>query len=189
MRGSPFEPVKKIRKMKIELQDGQRLELAFGRVVNGREDQLFGEYFPMVGPILAEYGARPLGSFKVLESIGAEDAEFGALFIWPSTDTYHQFHADPRFRELKPLRDEALSLLSNGHFFAAADVARDVPDQDLTLKVGVAPLEEPEPLLVLGLADDSPQQKYAEKNLVLSQATEGEHDPTAETACRIRFNT
>ena len=103
--------------MKIELQQGQRSELAFGRVKSGHEDELFGEYFPKVGPILAECGARPSGSFKVLGSIRAEDAEFGALFIWPSTDTYHEFHADPRFQNLKPLRDEAPSLLSNGQFF------------------------------------------------------------------------
>ncbi|MGH1344265.1 MAG: hypothetical protein ACRBN8_22090 [Nannocystales bacterium] len=175
--------------MKISLSQGQRLELAVARLIEGREDQLFGKYFPTVGPVLSRYDARPAGSFTVVSSEGLEEPGFGALFIWPSSATFAQFHQDPEFRALAPLRDEALSLLSNGHFFAAKDLAVEVPDEDLALQLVDVGTEIPGTLLSLRAADDSPNDRYAGKALVLCTWSDAATAAKSVASCRIRFNT
>ena len=62
--------------------------------------------------------ARPLGSFAVLATNAAGvTPAMGSLTNWTSAEARGGFHNDSRFTELKPRRDDALDLLSDGHLF------------------------------------------------------------------------
>lgn len=94
------------------------VELSFASIEPGRERQLFGEYFPRVVPVVAEYGGRPMGSFRISDArSGLGQPGMGALFHWPDLAAFQMLHDDARFAELKPIRDDALSLLVNGNFY------------------------------------------------------------------------
>ena len=41
------------------------LEFAFGKVTPGKEQWMFGEYFPKASPIFADYGNERLGGFVI----------------------------------------------------------------------------------------------------------------------------
>jgi len=104
--------------MTIEFEAEKLIELAFAAVTPGMEQQLFSEYFPQVGPIIGEYGGSPIASFTVSESHSSLGSpSLSAFFYWPSVDGYDDFHQDERFLTIKHLRDEALDLFSNGHFY------------------------------------------------------------------------
>lgn len=104
--------------IQIDLSPDVRFELAFASVIPGKEAQLFSEYFPAVGPVVANLGGVSLASFVILESAAdIETPTIGALFQWPTVAAYQALHEDQRFLALKPVRDDALSQLWNGHFF------------------------------------------------------------------------
>jgi len=104
--------------MNIELEAEKLIEFAFAAVTPGMEQQLFSEYFPQVGPIIGEYGGSPIVSFTVSESESSLGSpNLSAFFYWPNVERYDEFHQDERFLSMKHLRDEALDLFSNGHFY------------------------------------------------------------------------
>ena len=102
----------------IEFKAGTVIEVSFARINVGKEGQLFGEYFPKVMPILAELGGQSLGAFAIVASNSElEQPQMCALFQWPSLEAFEVLHRDERFLAIKGIRDEALTYLSNGHFF------------------------------------------------------------------------
>jgi len=106
--------------VEIKFDSGKATELSFATVKEGMEQQLFQDYFPKVGPIVADLGGKPLGSFTVqaaTSKIG--EPKMGAFFQWPDIEGYKKLHNDPRFLKVRPIRDETLSFFSNGHFFSA----------------------------------------------------------------------
>ena len=102
----------------VEFKIGTIIELSFATVIAGKEEQLFGEYFPKVTPIVGELGGQPLGSYVVTNSSSRlDDPKMGAIFQWASIDDFNKLHKEARFLEIKHIRDNALQSLSNGHFF------------------------------------------------------------------------
>jgi hypothetical protein len=102
----------------VEFKAGTVIEVSFARINEGKEGQLFGEYFPKVMPILMELSGKSLGSFSIVDSKGKlNQPQMCALFQWPSLEAFNKLHADERFLSLKKIRDDALEYLSNGHFF------------------------------------------------------------------------
>ena len=145
------------------LPPGVRFELAFASVIPGKETQLFTEYFPKVGPIIASLGATQVASFAVLESSADIEAPtMGALFQWPTVCAYQDLHQHPEFLNVKHLRDEALSQLWNGHFFAVDKYTAATFDTEKIYAMIVAnpgvSVENAE--LSLGVAADSTNQDY-----------------------------
>jgi|GEM_PF-6504521 len=106
----------------ITFEKGAAIEFAFAAILPGKEAQLFGEYFPKVGPIVADWGGRSLGSGSVEESVFDEgQPSMLAIFHWDSVQAYNNLHGDPRFQKVKPIRDEAMSFFSNAHFFEVGE--------------------------------------------------------------------
>jgi uncharacterized protein (DUF1330 family) len=103
----------------VTFRTGTAIELSFASIISGKEQQLFGEYFPKVTPIVGEMGGKPLGSISISQSAASlGKPQMSAFFQWPNTEAFKKLHADPRFQDIMSLRDEALDLFSNGHFFA-----------------------------------------------------------------------
>jgi hypothetical protein len=154
------------------LTPGVRFELAFASVIPGKEVQLFSEYFPQVGPIVAELGATQIASFAILESAADIKAPtMGALFKWSTVDAYLALHKDPRFLAVKHLRDDALSRLWNGHFFAAETPISVGFDTGKTYAVVVAPsdVEVADAEMSLNLAPDSTNKDYVGRVLSIAE--------------------
>ncbi len=113
-----------MRHTNITFKAGTAIELSFASIITGKEPQLFGEYFPKVLPIVGEMGGTSLGSASISGSAAKLGApKISAFFQWPNQETFARLHKDPRFQEIKALRDQALSLFSNGHFFALEEDA------------------------------------------------------------------
>jgi hypothetical protein len=114
----------------IEFKTGKIIELSFATVIAGKEDQLFGDYFPKVTPIVGELGGQPLGSYVVTNSSSRlGDPKMGAIFQWGSINAFNKLHKEPRFLEIKHIRDNALQSLSNGHFFTVNEDTAVVFDE------------------------------------------------------------
>ena len=156
----------------VDFKTGKVIELAFATIIEGKEDQFFGEYFPRVMPIASELGGQPLGSYSVIESRSQlDDPKMGAFFQWDSIDAFEQLHNDPRFLDIALLRDTALSSFTNALFYSV--------EQDTTVNFEegevyalIAHLEEYEccmsaPLLELTPASDLKNQEYAPINIQL----------------------
>ncbi|KAJ56182.1 hypothetical protein ACMU_10545 [Actibacterium mucosum KCTC 23349] len=161
-------------------------EFAVGKAVEGKEEQLFGQYFPQVGPIVGSHGGRPVGGFQVLSyPAGSAEVAFGALFLWPSRAAYDALHADEAFKAVVPLRDEAMSVLNSGNFFdtgAGAEVTLD-PAQTYAIVMADHPIEGA--LLALPAATDTQGRDFAGKTLSILPA---ETAPECDTRFEIRMN-
>lgn len=113
-----------MRKQAIKFKKDTVIEVSFASVKEDMQAQLFNEYFPKVMPIVGELGGQSLGSFKVTDSkTSLDDPQMCALFQWATLDDFKKLHADPRFLEIKHIRDDALSFFINGLFFT---VEKDV---------------------------------------------------------------
>ncbi len=65
----------------IKFDSSQVTELSFATIKEGMEQQLFQDYFPKVGPIVADLGGKPLGSFAVQASTSKiGQPKMGAFF-------------------------------------------------------------------------------------------------------------
>lgn len=107
-----------MRHIDIQFESGVAIEVAFASIIEGMEQQIFGEYFPKVGPIVGKYGGIPLGSLAIEEAhsdIG--QPKMGALFQWNDVTGHQDLHKDADFIKLVPIRDEAMDFFSGGHFF------------------------------------------------------------------------
>jgi len=183
--------------LELTLKADTFLDFAFGKVTRGKEAQVFTQYFPVISPVLAERGIQPLRAFVVMATNRpGVRPEQGSLTQMPSIESFAQFHKDPRFLEVKSLRDEAMELLADGHFFNAQEkVVSLTADTDYALIItdtsDDGPLKQ-EPLLALKAAADTPTQTYAGKTLTLQRwSQEAEqliNGPAGEALVfRIRF--
>lgn len=163
-----------------------RFEFALAKVIDGKEDQLFGQYFPQVGPIVGSHGGRPVGSFKVEgRPDNSADVSFGALFMWPSRAAYDALHDDDRFKKIVHLRTEALSVLDSGNFFDTGDGVELSLDSDTSYAVVMADAAIPGAILSLPSAADTDGTGFAGKVLSLLPAADA---PTGGTRYDIRLN-
>jgi len=170
-------------------------EFAFGKVTKGKEMQVFGEYFPVVAPVLAEFGSTPIGSFAVISTNRkGVKPEMGSFTQWSSAENFNQFYQDERFTKVRPLRDEALELLSDGHFFTAVDKRVEINlESDYAIIISTEETDELTPLISLVAASNSPEKSYLNKTMTLSKWNEKTEAliSASNTTCevfRIRFN-
>jgi len=181
--------------LQLTLKCDINLEFAIGKVTKGKEVQVFGEYFPLINPVLAEYATSQLGSFSITDTnkTGVV-AEMGSLTNWSSANDYNRFHNDPRFTKIKPLRDGALDLLWDGHFFISLDKVVNIDtDAEYALVIAEGNPIGLDPILDLPFASDSPKQAYAGKSMTLHLWNDNAEQllttPMIEAEVfRIRFN-
>jgi len=181
--------------LQLTLKCDINLEFAIGKVTKGKEMQVFGEYFPLINPLLAEFATSQLASFSIIDTnrTGVV-AEMGSLTNWSSADDYNRFHNDPRFTKIKPLRDNALDLLWDGHFFTSVDKVVNIDtDADYALVIAEGVHISSDPIHDLPFATDSPKQAYAGKSMTLhlwnNNAEQLLTTPMNEAEVfRIRFN-
>jgi len=170
-----------VKTAQLSFKAGTAIELSFATVIEGKESQLFTEYFPKVIPIVGEFEGTPMGSFKIQASSSKLGSpKMGAFFQWADLSGFDKLHNDPRFLAIKSLRDEALSFFSNGYFFSVekdteisfedgqtygliVDLENDTPDHDnnetlvtLTPYQGAAPKPyQPSSIKIIRLDDTS----------------------------------
>ncbi|MBN4062427.1 MAG: hypothetical protein COA57_04120 [Flavobacteriales bacterium] len=110
----------------VIFQKGKLIEVAFLSVKGGKEKQLNEEYFPKVMPIVTEYGGKPLLTIGVQHAWSEEiKPQMVVFFEWPSAAKKEAFEKDKRFKEVKKIRDDALSFLKLSFF----EVEQDLPVQ------------------------------------------------------------
>jgi len=98
--------------LQLTFKSNLKLEFAFGKIAQGKEMQLYGEYFPAIAPLIADYSNQQVGTFSVISSNSQGTApEMGALTQWSSLQSYLGFYQDPRFTKVKPLRDDSLRIV------------------------------------------------------------------------------
>jgi len=149
--------------------DGSHLDFAFGKVIKGREIQVFQDYSPAIAPALIDWGIQPLLPFAVLATnTSGPTPEQGAFTQVSSTENFVRFHSDPRFLELKPLRDDGMEFLTDGNLFESKNMAISLESEtDYAVIITADNLYSTAPLLKLSAAEDSPNQTYAGKSLAL----------------------
>ncbi|MCJ8312494.1 MAG: hypothetical protein HRU38_09675 [Saccharospirillaceae bacterium] len=156
--------------LQLTLQSNFKFEFAFGKIAQGKEMQLFGEYFPAIAPLIAEYGNQQVGTFAIIASnIKGSAPEMGAFTHWVSEEKYKAFYSDPRFIKVKTLRDDSLDLFSEGHFFNSSDHSFEVSTElDYAVVISKAELIGLTPMFNLQLENDSPKQTYIGQSITLS---------------------
>ena len=189
---------RKLMTIELTLKSGNLIEFGFGKIIKGKEMQVFQEYFPLINPVLEECGIQSLLSFAILATnTSGAIPEQGALTHVPSSECFAQFHSDPRFIEAKPIRDNAMEFISSGNFFRSINkvVTLDTDADFALILSGDNPLSS-DPLLELPAADDSPEKTYAGKVMTLhpwnNEAEqlmgEVEKASTETVVFKIRFN-
>lgn len=180
--------------IELTLTSNTFLDLAFGKVIKGKEMQVFEEYFPAITPVLEECGIQPLCSYAILATnISGRVPDQGALTRVPSTESFARFHKDSRFIEVRPLRDDAMEFLTDGNFFTSLDKVVTL-DTDADYAVIIAdgnPLKT-DPVLDLSLAENSPAQRYSGRSMTIhSWSSDAEqlmnHSSDKAVVFRIRF--
>jgi len=181
--------------LQLTFKSNLKLEFAFGKIAQGKEMQLYGEYFPAIAPLIADYSNQQVGTFSVISSNSQGTApEMGALTQWSSLQSYLGFYQDPRFTKVKPLRDDSLNLLSDGHFFKSQDKVIEInTDADYAIVVTKNEHIDLAALLTLPLENESPQQHYSGKSLTLALWNENTDKLLQVSALeaevfRVRFN-
>ncbi len=181
--------------IELSLTSGTLIEFGYGKVIKGKEMQVFQEYFPLINPVLEECGIQSLTSFIILATNSPSPVpEQGALTHVPSTENFARFHNDPRFIKAKPLRDDAMEFITSGNFFRSINkvVTLDTDADYALILSGDNPLNS-NPLLELSAAEDSLEQTYAGKSMTLhlwnNEAEQLMGISSTETVVfQIRFN-
>jgi len=168
------------------------LDFAFGKVIKGKEIQVFQEYSPAIAPALSDFGIQPLLPFAVLATnTSGPIPEQGAFTQVSSTENFAHFHNDPRFLKLKPLRDDAMEFLTDGNFFKSKrDVISLQTETDYAVIITTESSNSNDPLLELIATEDSPNQAYAGKTLTLchwNKEAEQLMEAAQAEVFRIRF--
>jgi len=181
--------------LQLTIESKLKLEFAFGKVKQGKEIQLYGEYFPEITPLIAEYDNQQVATFSVLSTnVQGTTPEMGALSHWTSLESHQGFYNDPRFLKVKPLRDDSLDLLSDAHFFQSVDKVIDIDtNADYAIVISKGNVIDFTTLLTLPLDSESPKQSYLGKSLTLALWNECADkllgaDTSEAEVFRIRFN-
>lgn len=108
----------------VLFKKGKLIEVAFLSVKEGQGKQLKEEYFPKVMPIVTEYGGKPLMKIGVKNAWSENiKPQMVVFFEWPSAAKKEAFEKDPRFLEVKKIRDNALSFLQLSFFEVEKDMS------------------------------------------------------------------
>ncbi len=97
------------RETQISFRPDTIVEAAFFRVGAGNQEALNQRYLSKVLPLAEEFGMKQLGFFVISEVVsGPDDAKVWGLFQWPDLHSRERFESDPRFIELRAIRDELM---------------------------------------------------------------------------------
>ena len=148
--------------LQLTIDSKLKLEFAFGKITQGKEMQLYGEYFPAIMPIIADYANQQVGTFAVIAAnIQGITPEMGAFTHWSSLESHQGFYSDSRFTKVKALRDDSLDFLSDGHFFKSLDKVIDIDtDADYAVVISKDCVIDLTALLTLPLDSESHEQNY-----------------------------
>jgi hypothetical protein len=161
----------------VDFKAGTVIELSFATIIEGKENQLFGEYFPKVIPIVGDLGGQALGSYVVTRSSSQlDDPKLGAFFQWDNIAAFKKLHNEPRFLAIKHLRDSALKSFTNGLFYIVAQDTRVTFEEGESYAL-IAHLEECDsymssPLLDLTPAPDANKNTYSPVRIQVSKWNE-----------------
>ena len=179
--------------LQLTIDSKLKLEFAFGKITQGKEMQLYGEYFPAIMPIIV--ANQQVGTFAVIAAnIQGTTPEMGAFTHWSSLQSHQGFYSDARFTKVKTLRDDSLDLLSDGHFFKSLDKVIDIDtNADYAVVISKDCVIDLTALLTLPLDSESPEQIYLGKSLTLALWNESadellKSETTEAEIFRIRFN-
>ena len=172
------------------LKSDADLEFAVGKVTAGKEAWMYGEYFPAVAPMMAEYGYNQLANFAILATnTKGVIPDSGVFSSWPSVEQRAGWHNDPL-----PERDSAMDVLLGGNLFQSMDEVITVnTDSDYAVIIAKGNPLDSDPIFDLPLTSDSPRQSYAGKSITLrpwSDAAERLLSNASDgvEVYRIRFN-
>ncbi|WP_108815109.1 hypothetical protein [Loktanella sp. Alg231-35] len=179
----------------LVLTPDARIEFGFGTVTSGKEEWMYGEYFPAMATTMAKHGLDIMAGFGLIATnFAAGTPKTGSLASWPSAANRAALHSDPTFLAIQPARDAAMDMLSGGHLFQSIDdVITLNTDSDYAIIVTDDPHPVADPIFALPLTDDSPEQTYAGKSLILrpwsdaDDALLGRSSEDAEVF-RVRFS-
>jgi len=181
--------------LQLKFSSKLKLEFAFGKIAQGKEMQLYGEYFPAIAPLIMDYENQQVGTFSVIASNFPDLVpEMGAFTQWTSLEGYQGFYSDPKFIKVKDLRDDSLELFSHGHFFQSLEQVIEINlDTDYAVVVSKDDFIDLTTLLTMPLESESPVQSYAGKSLTLAlwdDKTEKllQSESTETEVFQIRFN-
>ncbi len=177
----------------ITMNATDRLEIGFGHVLADKQEWMSTEYFPAMGPVMAEYGLRTLAAFRVVASNVDDVAPVqGSLGSWPSAEHRNRLQEDPRFVAIRPTRDAALRM-SDGHLFEPPSDSIELGvDEDFAVVVTTADGSPEGALFRIPLAEDSPSRAYARKFMTVHRWNDGcerllSGSKDDATVLRVRF--
>jgi len=178
--------------MELTLNSNTKIEFGFGKLVAGKEQQVFAEYFPAIRPAMEEYSLQSLHPFAILATnCDGPVPTQGSFAQAPSIKNYEAFHQDARFLAAKPLRDEGMEFLDGGSFFDAVDAVIELnDDQDYAIIIENGNSLSTAPMLQLMADEHSPSTKYIGKRLALHPWSEEAEQLLASSQVivfRVRF--
>ncbi|WP_444932894.1 hypothetical protein [Microbulbifer sp. JTAC008] len=178
--------------MELTLNSSTKIEFGFGKLVSGKEQQVFAEYFPSVRPAMEDYGLQSLRPFAIIATNHPGPIPTQGSFTRASSiENYQAFHNDPRFLAAKHVRDEGMEFLTGGSFFDTTDaVIRLSGEQDYAVVIAENNPIMTTPVFQLAANDSSPNAQYIGKKLSLHPWSENAEQLLAgsETIVfRIRF--
>ncbi|UZD92428.1 hypothetical protein [Cognatishimia activa] len=179
----------------ITLSPDARIEFGFGTVKAEKTEWMYGEYFPYMAPAMAEHQLNILAGFRVIATnFAGGTPTTGSIASWPSANHRAALHNDPRFLKIQPARDAAMEFLSGGHLFESIDDLITLnTDADYAFIISADPSISEDNIFALPLTDDSPEQSYAGKFLMLRPWSEASDEllksnPATAEVFRVRFS-
>ena len=102
----------------MTLEPGKVYEVTFASIKKGKMAAFNEGYLPKAMPIVAEYGGKNIGMFKVVAKTGGEmrRPQMIALFEWPSLEVMESLHNDPRMKPLGKIRDSSISFFRQAFY-------------------------------------------------------------------------
>ncbi len=158
------------RKASIMLKAGTVIEISYASVEGGKEKQLMVDYLPKIKPIVANYGGKMLGNFRVTAVTGGEiTPQMVVLFEWPSLKARDQMHADKAAKKLFPLRDDAMTFFKQA-FYAVDKDTQLILHEDKTYEFFNAwtTLVAKVSLPAYFALSEAPKQKYGPPKFIAS---------------------
>lgn len=128
----PIEPERFAKTATFTFPAGKVIEVALIRIKKGQESVLGQDYFPKVFPVAQEYGLSASQMFTVVEhAYGKAPVQQFGFFVWDSYAQKEAFDQDPRYLELRNIRNKALEYLYMGYFQVDQDVTYTFDDQSV----------------------------------------------------------
>jgi len=100
------------------------IETALLTIKPGKEQQFSVDYFSQAIKFAPMYGARPIGSFALVDQkLGNAPAQMLVFFEWESLEKKRAFEKDLDFLKIVNIRNDALSFLTTGYFKVEQDIS------------------------------------------------------------------